>query len=57
MLKSVKKATEAGVLQVNQFNDIILNENFLPFVVNEFGRYSNKIKESIIDYNKRTESA
>ncbi|HGV9228254.1 TPA: hypothetical protein ACNOJ7_003630, partial [Citrobacter amalonaticus] len=55
MLKSVKKATEAGVLQVNQFNDIILNENFLPFVVNEFGRYSNEIKESIIDYNKRTE--
>ncbi|MBU2673374.1 hypothetical protein I5654_11935 [Hafnia paralvei] len=57
MLKSVKKATDAGVLQVNQFNDVILNEDFLPFVVNEFSRYSNEMKESIIAYNRRMESA
>ena len=57
MLKSVKKATDAAVLHVYQFNDVILNEDFLPFVVNEFSRYSNEMKESIIAYNRRMESA
>lgn len=50
LLKSIRRAQG---IEVNDYNTVIMRNDFLPYVISEFERYIKAIEEVVIDYENK----
>ena len=50
LLKSIRRAQG---IEVNDYNTVIMRNDFLPYVISEFERYIKAIEEIVIDYENK----